>query len=446
MLRRRLGEFLVDLPRHHHRAFIRLVLLYALGRRTSRDLQVAGREWGCTDALFEFKADFLDRSHYMLSVFWRACFMYFRSIPCSPGGPDVTSVDFGTLSSVVSSLPVDGVVARRCCNDVALVEAFLDLREHQALRRIGTAAYFTNPTDQDLRPLVQELYRYCGGLANRKMRFLVNNDPGHTLDDFIVELFEAGLSTLRHYDADSDQPLKLLNFARRGAKNHCLRLIDYHTAQRRARLVRVSNDPMGYRVKACGTCAWLDCKVDGESCRDTGVTASAPACPRERVYHRRNITTEKVCGNCRYYDTPHPGATTSCLSLDRDPREEICPEYHGRGEEQEFIRTTGSIHRQLGDDQRSRQLEDVIGRPDPRDREWIEGLLREVDGEVARVVRITLGIPDEDFEQWLWQHADRGSVGMTDRQVARYACEFCDVALKDVKRVLRATASLGKVA
>lgn len=399
---------------------------------------------GCTEALYRLKSEFLDRSYYMLSVFWRACFLYYRSMECA-SGPGDAKLDLEALRRAITSLPVDGVVARRCLLDVALLEAFLDPDEHHALWRLGHAAYFTNPTDQDLGPSIQTLYRYCEGLAQRKLRFLVNNDPGHTMDDFVVELFEAGLSTMRHYDAESDNELKLLNFARRGAKNHCLRLIDYHTAQRRARIVKTSDASMRFAQQACGTCAWLDCRVDGQSCRDAGAVPSSSACPRGRVYHERVVTTQEMCGNCRHYDVPLPGAARSCMAADRDPGDDVCHEYVARGDEQEFARTTGSLQRPLGEGSRARRLDDVIGRHDPQEQRWIQELLQELDHGVARVVRIVLGDADQAFDQWL-EGRGQHRPDVSDRQIARLACEFCGVALRDVKQVLRATSSLGRVA
>jgi len=444
MLRERLGTMLLGLPAQHHRSVVRLVLLYALGRRSSRDLQDAGRQWGCTEQLFRFKSEFLDRSHYMLSVFWRACFLYFRHVTDGPDGPSDTAIEKPALQQALRALPISRKMAQECEADVALIETFFTVEEHRALRRIGMAAHFETPSEHDLKPLIEQLHRYCHNLARQKLWFLVNNDPGHSLDDFVTELFEAGLSTMRHYDADADQPLKLLNFARRGAKNHCMRLIDYHTAQRRARLVRNSAPPD--RPAACGTCAWFDCRVDGRSCADEGARPSNAACPRGLTFTARTVTTEAVCGNCRHYTRPLEGAQRSCLEQNISPQDQPCPSFAPITDTQEFSQTTGSLDRTLGDEPGARRVDETIGAMDEPNTEWLRGLAREVPPHVLRVVRITLGQADEEFEQWLRTKTQRSCDAMTDRQIARYACEFCGVTLKQLQRTLRGTSSLGRAA
>jgi hypothetical protein len=55
------------------------------------------------------------------------------------------------------------------------------------------------------------------------------------ISDLSNELFEASLVALRNYDTEYLDSKKIYNFSKKGAKNHCQRLIEYYTTKCRGR-------------------------------------------------------------------------------------------------------------------------------------------------------------------------------------------------------------------
>jgi hypothetical protein len=440
MLRRRIGDFLasIQVAPQQHELLIRSILLYALGRRNAADLRQLGRQLGIADPLYDLKSTFLDRSYYVVSLWWRVVFRYFRRVGRRQ---HYETIDRQSLDTVLAGLKgVSRAVVRECEQDLRLLDAYLSDQDKRFLVRV--ALTIGGDEQLDVAPIVDELQRFCHHLAYRKLRFLANNDTGVTLDDLRVEVFEAALATLLHYDAEPNR-LKLINTAKRGARNHCMRLIDWHTAQRRTRLLRVGGEYARYARRACGTCAWYDSRDDaGVTCQDRGVTPALPACRLDdQVYHARVVTHQQVCGNCRHYDVGD-GGHAACLDLNIGPGDQTCPRFEARSHEVEFVPTTQSLDRKFGDDARDRSLNDVLPAPDEPDVQVLTQLTDEVDGATARVVGIIAGMPDQEFDTWVWDRIGRSADDIGEVQTARLACEFVGVSLADVRRTLASTNAL----
>ena len=431
---------------------VRAVLLYSLGRQNSEQLRQLALRNNVTDELYCFKSDFLDRTYYMAALFWRGVFEYFRRVQTrTADGPDGTELCRQTLEEAIASIRTIKKSERyECATDVMLVQAFLPLEDHRELYRLSRATDWATPSEYDLLPIVANLQRYCAGLVRRRMRFIIKHDQGLTAQDLEGALFEAGLMTLRQYDAEFDDGLKLLNTAKRGAHNYYVRLVEFYTAQRRSRLVRhVDGATVPYRQRNCGTCAWFDAfdsvSGDGQTCRQAGVQPSHEPCRRRgvgNVYHGRAITEAHECGNCLYYDRPIPGKQNgTCSAHNRLPTDEVCTEFALRIGVEQYVSTTASLDAPIGDktEREGVCLIDVV--PDepvePMEHEGFRMLVEALPPRYARIVNITVGGTDEQFDQWLWSRTYQFSNEFTDQQLARYACEFVGVDMDEVRAMLK---------
>jgi hypothetical protein len=355
------------------------------------------------------------------------------------------------LELVVEAIDRIGTINRHireaCIRDVLLLEGFLWLDDHRQLYRLARATRYATPSDQDLLPVVAKLQRYCSDLVRRRMRFLIKHDRGLTAQDLENGLFEAGLMTLRQYDSETNQ-LKLLNTAKRGAHNYFVRLVEFYTAQCRSRLVRhIAGETVPYRQRRCGTCAWFDVAApDGKTCEQAGIKPSHEPCRRKGVnnlYHVRTISECYQCGNCLHYD--QAGAVSqkrSCMARNVKPTERPCGLFELRIGVEQFVSTTASLDAPTGDQQTGERASLIEFIPDkkvkePESNELLRELMEALPPREARVIRITIGLPDEGFDSWLWRRTSRFSCEFNDSQLARYGCEFLGVDIEDMRAVLR---------
>jgi hypothetical protein len=455
MLRERLGRFLHEtnvrrLRHHHHIALTRALLLYSLGRRNSKELRQLALKLRVTDELYRLKSEFIDRTFYMASLYWRVIFEYFRNCRASAiSGPDSVYLETDVLHEAVSRIKTIENESMKivCMEDARLIEGFLSLDDHRYLYRLARAACYVTPTDADLAPMVLQLQRYCSGLVNRRMRFLIKHDRGLTPHDLQTALFEAGLMTLRQYDAESNK-LKLLNTAKRGAHNYFVRLIEFYTARCRSRLVRhIDGETVPYRERLCGTCAWFDvAAADGKTCQGAGTLPNHQPCRRRdvgNVYHVRVMTEAHECANCLHYDRSGPlDRKRSCAARGTEPSARPCGHFELRIGVEQFVSTTASLDAPVGEDrggERANLVDFIADHPQyhPSDNEWLDDLLGLLPSHEARIIRITLGMPDQPFEQWLWARTQRSSSEFNDAQLARYGCEFLNIDIDSVRQLLR---------
>lgn len=453
MLRTRLVRFINQpalrrLPSHELASLVRAILLYSLGRRNSEQLRQLALQCQVTDELYEFKSDFLDRTYSMAALFWRSVFEYFKRLKTKTAdGPETVELSVETLRQAVAAIKtLKPELQHECAGDVMLLQAFLPLDDHRELYRLARATTWATPSDYDLLPIVANLQRYCSALVRRRMRFIIKHDNGLTAEDLEGALFEAGLMTLRQYDAEQNG-LKLLNTAKRGAHNYFVRLVEFYTARRRSRLVRhIDGDTTPYELRNCGTCAWLDVKgSDGKTCHQAGVQPVHQPCRRRDVgnlYHARAITELHECGNCLYYDRPIPGKQNgTCSAQNRLPSDPICGEFLLRVGVEQYVATTASLDAPVGDknqEDRATLIDLLPAEPkEPAVDEWLETLLASLPPLHARVVNITLGGGDEAFDQWLWSRTYQFSSEFTDQQLARYGCEFVGIDVDEVRDALR---------
>ena len=243
MLKEQLFLFLISLPQHittaQRQRILKTILLYCLGRRNALELRCLAREFSITDELYRFKAEFLDRSYWTISVFWRIVLKYFQNLQYRHADGVLDNIiDADLVRKVAKKIPaVTAQEIQACVDDARLLE-MLDKEEHQKLFRLRTAR-FESPADIDLVPIVTKLRKFCRWLAARELRFIEKYDASLTMADLIAELFEAALVTLRNYDHEYTNAAKIYNFARVGVQNHCVLMQQYHTRQRRGRVVKV---------------------------------------------------------------------------------------------------------------------------------------------------------------------------------------------------------------
>lgn len=365
MLRDQLASFLRRIPHiknDDQKALVRAILLYITGRKKADDFRVLSRTLNITEELYEFKSSYLDRSYYTISQFWRIVWAYYRRLSASgtlidnlrdSGGLSSTVINESALHLALSDVRTVKESQREVfAADVRLLEDFLTIEDHHKLYLLARCNNgYSTPTDIDLQPIIEKLRRYCWSLAYHKARFISMNDVGIDLDDIAIELFEVGLRTMREFDSEYYNELKLLNTAKVGARHHCSRMIDYHTAQKRSRLVRVG---------------------DGE------------------------------------YQT-----------------------------------TTISLDHELQDNNRGATILDTIengeeGSDETLHREqWLVDLVYATSDDISRVIEITLGVDDPEFESWLQDRTGKQSLEISDTMIARYACEFVHVPISAVRDTLR---------
>lgn len=382
MLRARLFSFLRSLPSpldsDAEKQIVRSVLLYVTGRRNAAHFRKLGRSLGITEELYIFKSEYLDRNHYTLSQFWRVVFAYFKLVetnrrtsqpvatesafvytgPTSASsiGPSSTKIDSTTLRKAMNRVPTLLKSHRReCASDVRLLEKYLPLVDHRMLHQLAKGTSYDTPTDVDLQPVIEKLQSFSTSLAKYKTRFIAKHDLGVSTDDLAIEIFEAGLRTLREFDSEFTQGDKLLNTAKVGARHHCSRVIDYYTTQKRSRVVQVRS-------------------ADGVEYRPTTVSLN-----QEIAMDGSSLTLQDVIEDDRNVD--------QSKSAD--------------------------------------------------EQQWLGDLLRTVPAEINRVVRITLGDSDPEFESWLEGRSKHPIHSMKDATIARYACEFASVPIDTVRQVLR---------
>ena len=172
---------------------------------------------------------------------------------------------------------------------------------------------------------------------------------------------------------------------------------------------------------------------------------------RKLTYHVRIITAEEVCGNCRFYDSPLPGATKSCVNINIAPDSSTCKHYEARvSQQQEYMPTTRSLDQEIYQSENGSVItlldkqEDDDARHDYScaDNQWLSDLMAQIEPLVQRVVRITLGDHDDEFSNWLWQSVQKSPEDVTETALARYACEFTSVPMTKVREALINTGSL----
>lgn len=113
-----------------------------------------------------------------------------------------------------------------------------------------------------LRPLARkhmnemllQLRNYAAKIANRKLRFIWNNDAGTSVDDLISELLIQGSSAIRKMEFTGNangvrhNRLHIANYAARAIHNKAISIIEYHTSGARASVERVDVGEEGSRL------------------------------------------------------------------------------------------------------------------------------------------------------------------------------------------------------
>lgn len=450
MLRGRLYDFLypLQIDEGSQHKLTGSILLYILGQRKAADLRALGHDFDITDPLYTFKSEYLDHNNYTISQFWRVVFGYYKIVTTpSIDGPTTTLLDRSVLEEAVECVPTIKKRDRRAvASDVMLMEDFTSLEDHRSVFQVAKFSRYATPTDLDLLPAIKKLQRYCASYAYQKMRFIAQNDEGLTLDDLSAELFDIALKALREYDSDPNE-LRLLNTAKLSARNHCQRLIDFHTAKKRERIVRIgSRKPPKHVQQICGTCAWFDTKSNGESCADTGIKAAYKPCRRKLAYHPRVITAEQVCGNCKFYDSPLPGAKKSCVNTNIPPDSSICEFFEGHvSPHREYQPTTASLDQELYEKSSGATMTLLDKQEDDKARydedharqQWLDNLLGHLSTDQGRVVKIVLGDHDPEYEAWLWHRSKKTPESLSESATVRLACEFTSIPVNDMRFALR---------
>lgn len=453
MIRTRLFELLQNvnetssLDTESNQKIKRATLLYCMGRRNSADFRMLGKDLGIVEPLFNFKSSFLDRTHYTISLYWRAAFAYFRYLDCKPAGPDEIWVDQATVHKAIKHVPQLNTPELRdgCDHDLHLMEDCLDVEDQRSLFRLSRSAHYRDLDSQDFYSLTKDLQRYAAGITYHNARFLTRNDYGLSLTDLQNEVFEAGLRTMYQYDSDDDM-LRLLNTAKRGAYNHMIIMLEHHTAKRRRRLARVTEPPKP-TTKACGTCDWFDCKVNGESCRDKNVLPSQRRCTSGHRYKAHKYTEEEICVNCQFYDEKHSMVKNPCAKMDQDPKARPCMAFELKatqlGEYSQTLTSLDSPVKGYEDTAMIDLLEtdQVTQEQEMSRQEWLQSFYNASDGDLKRITNILLGEADSEFERWLHDRTGKSPDDLQKTALARQACKFMGITIGQLRQDVQTVAA-----
>lgn len=134
--------------------------------------------------------------------------------------------------------------------DVSWIYTYLSLKDKRTLKHIQR--YKIIPTKRfgpkTMRAITTELERFCRSVVRRRLCFIYKYDQGVAVEDLVNELVEVALKTIRKVEYEGNR-LKAMNFARRAARNRAINIINFHTAEKRSRLIELENSSQEYQVK-----------------------------------------------------------------------------------------------------------------------------------------------------------------------------------------------------
>ena len=173
------------------------------------------------DAVYSLKR-YLDTSNYTVSRFWRALFAWGR----------------GTKMCVAArQFNVDK-------GDLKYAKDMLSKRQRLSIiTRAKHTQYIEHPNNALMENIVKEVKKYCAFLVRKKLYFILKSDHGTDYDGLLTDLLIAAISVVHGYDDQIADEKKMLGYAKKAAHNYAIRLIEYHTAQKRRRLY---NDGEGF--------------------------------------------------------------------------------------------------------------------------------------------------------------------------------------------------------
>jgi len=225
-------------------ALCRSVVLYVSRICSSADLKRTASGLIPLDVFNEFKS-WLDGSSYTLDRFRRAIiFMVRYRDRLTWGSAKMYRITARKFE-----------VEREDCELVCDLMTPKDMRQMKKIR--GNLNYKRNPlldtilTDGDIE-------KHCNRVAWKKLRFLAKHDQalsggtGRAYMDTLIGELRTEAARLALYYADFTVPLQLKNYIRRGVTNYAMRLIEYHTAAKRARIRQSKSEEREFDVVVTG--------------------------------------------------------------------------------------------------------------------------------------------------------------------------------------------------
>jgi hypothetical protein len=173
------------------------------------------------DAIYSLKR-YLDTSNYTVSRFWRAVFAWCRGTK---------------MSAAAIKFNVDK-------GDLKYAKDVLSKRQRSAIvTKARHTQYIEHPDNALMENIIKEVKKYCAFLVRKKLYFILKSDHGTDYDGLLTDLLIAAISVVHGYDDQIADEKKMLSYAKKAAHNYAIRLIEYHTAQKRRRLY---NDGQGF--------------------------------------------------------------------------------------------------------------------------------------------------------------------------------------------------------
>jgi len=338
--------------------------------------------------------DFRERvvySRYVLSDFWRAMYLY------------VTGRKY---RSFVTVYPVHR-------EDLVQCEMLLTEKEYLRLLQIANTASTYRISDSEYQWVLQQAVPIARSIAYRKLRYLEQYDPAF---DAASELVMEATRLANHYSYFPD-PGRILNYIRVGITREAERRRDFHMAQQRRRVSKLTE----WR---CPTC-----KTEWEHEKNRGVVNLAWLVKKEYLEEENEYPVASVfCQRC----TTEADAPVQLEHIERDRiYQSTCTSIDAVQQSADGGDTT--LGNSLPDDNAAQ------GDDEAANTQFVEQLSQQLCVEDRRFLTIFLE-GDDGFNRWLAARNVRG-VSSVHTQ-ANLVAEYLNMSYEDVKDRLGAV--LGK--
>lgn len=309
-------------------------------------------------------------------------------------------------------------------------------------------------TDAEVSFIVGQLKKAIDRIAYRRLRYVADNDHSRDREDFVSELIAYAIRLVRRYEIEADSYEHMTALVAQGINRHGINIAIRANRESRRVLQRLIQQP-GHR-----DAWWFDTVTGG--IRKVKV-------PKHNAEDRVVLTFEER-GGCDDCDEEPSVCCEVVLKRDgsfvyapvdhlyANRREALTARLnhrHGRSSsrpklldlapqvQDDFIPTTMSIHKAVGnDDSRNMMtMEDVI--PDPvnqfeevTDQEFV----RQLNQESSRLVRDFADcvlLKDPFFVDHLVDDLGLNLAEVTEKRLGTEACKFLGVKMADVKEHLR---------
>lgn len=221
----------------------RVIFRYALNLNKAKDLKIIGASFNITRSLLDYKKNYLDNTHYVLSRLWRAVYTVYlkqrkcmfckeylictdKQFPCYKYSWDLKKVaqHYNVTQQDIQYILDNNIIEH---TDMPIL-----------LKRIHSLE-LPDTSDAQINNILYGLINYIRNRVNKKLTFIYNY---HNLDaeDFISEILACVTQSLIANDYIVDQE-KLTIIAKRIVKQEICNIISKYTAQKRNRLINTAD-------------------------------------------------------------------------------------------------------------------------------------------------------------------------------------------------------------